>query len=99
MIREAFAQRSQVASQVGVYGVIAFSAFAIGGTRADVQLAAASLMVLTALAVVVSPPSRRTAVPWPAWFFMGLAGMSGLQVLPLPMAVLQWLSPRSAALY
>lgn len=79
----------------GLCALVTVAPLAIGGTRADVQLAlsgaAVALLILTAYACL----ARRIRIPWPAWGPILLVGLGLLQLLPLPAEWLATLTPKA----
>jgi len=82
-----------------VYTTIALAPWCIGGTRVDVQMALALPVMVAMGLMLVSVPRRRSPYLWSMIVVSVTALPSCLQLIPLPMSLLELLSPNSARLY
>src|SRR5690606_41824883 len=97
--------RSQIVWRIGLaltIGSTVAVALALGGAHTYVLLAAAPVCLLGYACLLTSFESvEGVSVSWPApvWVFAGLAGYSALQAVPLPVSVLEFLSPEAADIW
>ncbi len=87
------------ANRIALAAIIVAAPFAVGGTRADVQLCLAVLVALVALWSSVSSDNRAAQTTWLTYVWFAPSLWATLQLVPLPIGLLSNLSPRSAALY
>ncbi|MEE2789712.1 MAG: O-antigen ligase family protein [Myxococcota bacterium] len=99
MFSQAMAERSRSIGRWLLYGLIIGPALAIGGTRSDVQLTMAVIAFSAALATGLGQWRSWPTIPWPAWWLLGLAFVTAVQTIPMPIAWLEILSPQAVALY
>ena len=79
--------------------LVALTPFAIGGTRADVQLVCGLLVALTTLVALLGDRLRDIAPSWVTWAWFIPAFWACIQLVPLPIELLATLSPTAADLY
>ncbi len=83
----------------GLAALTVAAPLALGGTRLDVQLCLSGLIGALLLMAGVGGVGRKIRLPWPLWvpLVLGLYGL--IQLIPMPLGLLEFLSPAAAALY